>query len=93
METVLLTGSGERNFKKSISLSIHACVCIHARSLIDVTDDAVDLSNACGFSSSFHTLWSKSSEPESHDRLSEKISRDLAAYYLPDMQIRVRALC
>lgn len=66
---------------------------VHTLTLTDVAEEAVDLSNTCGFSSSFHTRWSKSSE--SLDLLSEKISGDLAAYHPPNMQICVclRASC
>lgn len=61
----------------------------HTLPLTDVAEEAVDLSSACGFSSSFRTRWSKSSEPGTHDLLSEKISGDRATYTLADMQIRV----
>lgn len=70
-------------------------VRIHTPTSTDVAEEAVDLSNTCGSLSSFHTRWSKSSEPESLDLLSEKISGDLAAYHPPNMQIGVcsRASC
>lgn len=67
----------------------HSRLSAYTLTLTDVAEEALDLGNACGFSSSFHTRWSKSSEPESLDLLSEKISGDLAACHPPNMQIRV----
>lgn len=71
---MLPTGSTEGIFQKStLTLSIHTCVRTHPRL------------DRCGGRSCwpqerlwFHTLWSRSSKPEFHNLVSEKISRDLS---------------
>lgn len=55
--------------------------CIHTLFLMEVEEEVVDLSDACGFSSSFHTRWSESDGPKSPMTFCQRRSSMTAAWH------------